>query len=589
MGKWKAKNASHFPTPPTKATGHIYHRLRYTNNLAGTKDRAGQGYMAFITQFTDNPADPGTGGSELATLLTGQPNSGGIYSIEHGAYFRHTVSLFVQDDWRVTRALSVNLGLRYDFFPPVRERSNGQSNFNQITGYLDIPKDSKATLPASLAFIPVNHNASNELIDSDPRNISPRVGFSYQINPRLVAESAFGVFFNSDESGIWGGNGINPAFLSSPVYVAKCNLPSYNAAVQDCSIPSRGVLSQGFPANALSNPNTPNMLSYQMNLSTPYVMQWHLAFQYQVELKTALEIAYAGSKGNKEYIFYNLNQASPTADPTAPYAPRRSFPYVNAPIWETSSEGNSNYNALQTSMAHRLSHGLSALVNYTYSKSHGNASTTMGSQNNDSFRWSKEPHIEYGPLDFDVRNQFVANFIYALPFGRGEHFGNSVSSMIDKVIGHWTATGIVSLSSGTWFAVTDADENFANSDGQQRPNFIPGQKATSKPCVAGTFFNTCAFADPPLGSFGNVSLNSLEGPGDKNVDLALQKIVPIHDSVHLELRAETFTAFNHLNFLFAAPGPQNSNSSTVLGAPSFGYVTAAEAPREFQLAAKFNF
>jgi hypothetical protein len=157
------------------------------------------------------------------------------------------------------------------------------------------------------------------------------------------------------------------------------------------------------------------------------------------------------------------------------------------------------------------------------------------------------------------------------------------------MIGDWTVSGIVTLSSGNWFTVTDGNGNFANSDGQQRPNFVSGQKASGKPCIPGTFFNTCAFADPAEGSFGDVSLNSLEGPGYEDVDLAVQKIIPIRGPMQLELRGEVFNALNHPNQLFAAPGPQNSNSSTVFGAPSFGYVTAAEPPREIQVAAKFYY
>jgi hypothetical protein len=301
------------------------------------------------------------------------------------------------------------------------------------------------------------------------------------------------------------------------------------------------------------------------------------------------EASYVGSKGNKEYIEPNLNQATPTADASAPYAPRRPFPYINAAISEIKSEGASNYNALQTSMTRRLSSGLSAIVNYTYSKALGDGSTTMGAQNNDGFRYSRDPSIEYGPLDFDVRNRFVGSAIYQLPFGQGQRFGQSVNAITDKLIGHWTATGIVTLSSGSWFTVTDTNGNFANSDGQQRPDFVPGQTATGKPCIPGTFFNTCAFANPAEGSFGSVSLNSLEGPGYKDVDLALQKIVPLVERLQLELRGEMFNAFNHPNKVFAAPGPQNSNSATAFGTPGFGFLTGAEAPREIQFAAKLHF
>ena len=142
---------------------------------------------------------------------------------------------------------------------------------------------------------------------------------------------------------------------------------------------------------------------------------------------------------------------------------------------------------------------------------------------------------------------------------------------------------------GNPVTVTDGNGSFANSDGQQRPDVVPGVKATSKPCIPGTFFNTCAFQNPALGSLGNVGINTLEGPSLKNVDFALLKTIPLGESRHIEFRAEAFNTFNHPNFQFAAPGPQNSINSTVMGTAQFGYLTGALAPRQLQLALKLYY
>ena len=211
--------------------------------------------------------------------------------------------------------------------------------------------------------------------------------------PKLTIQSAFGVFFNGDEDGPYSNPspGFNPPYFDSQVYSAPCNLPSYNAAAQNCAS-NLSVLSQGFPANALSEPNTPSLFPWIRNLRTPYVMQWHLTFQYQLDQNTMLETSYVGSKSNKEYMFLNVNQAAPSADPSAAYAPRRPFPYVDASIYYLKSGGNANYNALQLSLQHRLTHGLSLITNYTYSKSLGDASSAnLGSQNNDAFRYTYTP------------------------------------------------------------------------------------------------------------------------------------------------------------------------------------------------------
>lgn len=550
-----------------------------------------RGTLSFNHQFTDNAGAPGSGGNSLASLLTGQASGGNINNLNNIEYYRHTYALFLQNDWRILPKLTLNLGMRYEYYSPVFSENNAQANFNPITGVLDIPKDSNVSLTPTLATIlPVNHSATNALISSDYKDFSPRVGLAYNATKRLAVQSAFGVFFNGDEAGPYSNPspGFNPPYFISQTFSGPCSLPSY-ATVTNCAVPGISTLSQGFPATALVDPNTPTLFSLDPHLRIPYVMQWHLATQYQLTGKTIFEVGYVGSKSNRSYIYLNGNQAQPTADPSAPSAPRRPFPYIDASTGYLKSAGSSNYNGLQTSVRQQLSGGLEFIVNYTYSKALGNASSAdLGAQNNDSFRNSLYPNQEYGPLDFDVRNRFVASYLYDLPFGPGKRFATNIA-VIDHILSNWNWSGILTLSSGTWFTVTDGNGNFANSDGQQRPDAVPGIKATSKPCVAGTFFNTCAFANPALGSFGNVSMNSLEGPGEKNIDFALLKTIPLGESRRLELRAETFNAFNHPNFQFAAPGPQNSINSTIMGTPSFGFLTGALPPRLVQFAAKFHF
>lgn len=552
-----------------------------------------RGALSFTHVYTDNAGNPGSGGNSLASLLTGQPSGGNINNLNNIDYFRHTYALFLQNDWRVMSKLALNLGVRYEYFSPVFSKNNAQANFNINTGKLDIPKSSNVTLtPYMATILPVNHTASDALIGADYKDISPRVGLAYNATPRLVVQSAFGVFFNGDEAGPYSNPspGFNPPYFVSQTFSAPCGLPSYNAT-EDCSVPGISTLANGFPATSLTDPNTPTLFSLDTHLRMPYVMQWHLSAEYQVTAQTMFVAAYVGSKSDRSYIYLNGNQAQPTADSSSPSAPRRPFPYIDASIGYLKSAGSSNYNGLQTSLVQRPSHGLEFIVNYTYSKALGNASSAdLGSQNNDGFRNSLYPNQEYGPLDFDVRHRFVASYLYDLPFGKGQRFATGVRA-IDVALAHWNWSGILTLSSGTWFTVTDGNADFANSDGQQRPDFVPGVKARlgAKPSIAHPFFNTSAFADPALGSTGNVSINSLEGPGEKNVDFALLKTVSLGGARHMEFRAEAFNAFNHPNFQFAAPGPQNSINSTIMGTTSFGYLTGASAPRLLQLAAKLYY
>ncbi len=549
---------------------------------------APRGTLTFGTQFTDNPAAQGSGGSGLATLITGQPAGGNINNLNNVDYFRHVYSIFLQDDWRVTPRLTVNAGLRYEFFSPITERNNAQANFNPITGVLDIPHNSNVSLTPTLATtLPVNHTASDQLIESDHNNIGPRFGLAYQITKKLIFRGAFGVFYNGDENGPYSNPspGFNPPYFNTQSFVSNCGQSDDNA----CAVPGLEQLSNGFPANALTDPNTPSLFSLQRNLSTPYVMQWHGSTQYEIGQNTLLDVAYVGSKGTKLYTFYNLNQASPTTDASASFADRRPFPYVNSSISYLNAEGYSSYNALQARLERRLSAGISALLSYTYSHALGDSSNAnLGAQNNDGFRYGN--HLrEYGNLDFDVRHRLTSSYTWELPFGRDRHFASNINTATNLLIGGWELSGIATLSSGTWFTVTDSNANFSNSDGQQRPDPVPGQKANGKPCVAGTFFNTCTFQDPALGSFGNVGLNTLRGPGLKNWDTALLKNFPVGETRRFEFRAEFYNLLNHTNFLFAAAGPQNGNNSTVLGSSTFGFVTASRPPRQMQLALKFYY
>jgi outer membrane receptor protein involved in Fe transport len=552
---------------------------------------APRGTFSFGTQFTDNPGAQGTGGSGLATLLTGQPAGGSINNLNNVDYNRRIFGIFLQDDWRATPKLTINAGIRYDFFSAIHERHNAQANFNPITGKLDIPKSSNVTLTPTLAqLLAVNKTASDGLIPPKYTNFSPRIGLAYQFYPKWVLRVATGLFFNGEESGPYSNPspGFNPPYFASQNFSAPCNLPSY-ATGSDCSVVGLRNLANGYPTSALSDPNTPNLFS-EDRLRTPYVTQWHMTVQHELGSKTTIEVAYVGAKGTDLYTSSNLNQASPTADSSAPYAPRRPFSNINTSIGWLRSNGYSNYDAGQVKLEQHLSHGVAGIINYTYSHGLGNSSSaSLGAQNNDGFRDSRHPELEYGNLDFDVRHRFTAGYSWDLPIGRGMALAGNAGPLLNHFIGQWQLSGVATLSSGTWFTVTDSNANFANSDGQQRPDFVPGQNASRKPCAAGTYFNTCAFKDPALGSFGNVSLNSVKGPGVENWDVSVLKTLPVGEGRHFELRGEFYNALNHPNLLFAAAGPQNSNNATVFGSSNFGILTGARAPRLIQIGLKFYY
>ena len=559
-----------------------------------------RGNLDFNSTLTDNPANPGTGGTGFASFMAGLTDGGGINNLHNVDYFRWTYAFYAQDDWKLTDKLTLNLGLRYELFMPVTERHNEIGTFDltdPTNPTLIVPKGVNAQLTPTIASeVRVSATGSPSLIAVDKNNFAPRIGLAYQLTPNTVVRSGYGIFYGGQENGPYSNPspGFNPPFFVGQSFTAPCSAPAANPGVQDCSTSGIPNLSGGFPANALVDPNTPVFFSVDQHLLTPYMQQWHLDVERQLPGDSVFEISYAGSKGNKLYIFLNGNQAAPSPDPNAPLAPRRPVPTLDTGIDSFRSQGASSYNSLQSRFEKRFSHGLQFLASYTWAHSIDNASNAnLGpTQNNSDFRYFRNTRAEFGNSDFDIRHRFSGSFLYELPVGHGKHFMGDAQGAVNQIVGDWQVASIVSIATGNYYTVLDSNGSFSNSDGgaggvSQRPDQVGDPNA--HPCVPGTWFNTCAFADPALGSFGNVRRNTIEAPGYRTWDFSLFKSFKTTEKTNLQFRAEFFNILNHTNFLFAKTGPQNPNNSTILGTAQFGFLTAARAPRQIQLALKFSF
>lgn len=609
---------------------------------------AARGFMSFGNEFTDNPADPGTGGESIATFLLGIPDGGEITSLNNIVYNRQIYAVYGLDDFKVTPRLTLNLGLRYELFTTIKEANNLQGTFDFANDSVLVPKGQNMTFPAGATLaseLPIVNSGSSGLIDPDRNNFAPRIGLAYQLTDKLVLRTGYGVFYGGQENGPFSNPspGFNPPFFSSESFNPNCTAPTANPAngQTDCSISSANngglplnVLSQGFPSNSLSNPNTPTLYSIDPHLVTPYTQQWHLGLERQLFPDTVLEVSYGGSRGLKLFAFYNGNQAVPVADPTDPLAPRRpasnnNWPgaagpcdnnpaggYADAnncnPALDTAiaafrSNTQSNYDSLQVRLEKRYAHGIQFEAAYTFSHSLDNASSaSLGSVNNGDFLDQRYPNQNYGNSDFDVRQRFVFSYIYDLPFGRGGMIGKNVSGVVNQIIGNWQMSGVFSAATGNYYTATDIVP-VSNSDcggfvGYQcaRPTIIGNPNAT--PCVPGTLFNTCAFGPNNVqGTFGNAPRNDIVGPGYTEWDTSFVKLFPISEQKRFEFRAEFFNILNHVNYLFSPFGgisvepvpleldPNNINSAANPHASAFGYPVAARAPRQIQVALKFYF
>ena len=552
---------------------------------------APRGTLDFGPGLTDDPANPFSGGSGFASFLVGLSDGGSINNLHNIDYHHQVYAFYGQDDWRVTPKLTLNLGLRYELFTTIKERNNELGTFDLSTGRLIVPKGVNAQLTPQLAAIfPVEATGTPGLISPDTNNFAPRIGLAYQATNKMVVRAGYGIFYGGDEAGPYSNPsmGFNPPFFVSKNFNQPCGTSSANPATVDCSLPGIPTLASGFPANSLTDPEPPPLFfSLDPKLVTPYMQQWHLSTQYELPSNTVFEVTYAGSRGLKQYIYLNGNQAAPNPDPDLPFADRRPLPQLDGFVGWFRSAGQSNYNSLQLRAEKRFSHGLTFLASYTWAHALDIASNAdLGAQNGGDFRYFKDPQAEYGNSDFDIRHRFVFSYLYELPIGHGKRLFSDASGVANQIIGGWQVGGITSVSAGNWFTILD-DNGVANSDGQQRPDLIGDPRAA--PCVPNTSFNTCAFADPAAGSFGNVSRNSVQGPGYQIWDFSLFKNFPVTETTKLEFRAEFFNVFNHPNLQFAKSGPQNSINTTTFGTPEFGFLTAARDPRQIQLALKFSF
>ncbi|MGC2328801.1 MAG: TonB-dependent receptor, partial [Candidatus Sulfotelmatobacter sp.] len=614
---------------------------------------ASRGGLGFSNGFTDNPAAPSTGGGSFATMLLGVADGGVITSLHNIDYRRQTYAPFVQDDWKATERLTINLGMRYEVFSTVKEHNNEEGTFVLSSASMLVPDGQNEPLTPTLgASIPIIHG-SRGLIPPDLTNFAPRIGFAYRVLDKLVIRSGYGIFYGGQENGPYSNPspGFNPPFFSGESFSTPCSNLAANptfapGSTLNCSVPqlntvpaggssNSNTLANGFPANALSDPNSPELYSIQPNLRIPYTQQWHFGVQYQLPADTVLDVSYAASRGLHLYGFYNGNEAVLATDPqfaancianyggllSCPFAPRRPVHGVtpglpagstcdlnNAtdanncnPVFNTSiatfrSNDVSNYNSLQVRFEKRPTHGMQFQAAYTWSHALDDASSaSLGSQNQGDFRFQNDPLLEYGNADFDVRQRFVLSYAYELPFGKNKALGGNASGVLNQFIGGWQVAGIVIATTGNWYTSTDISTNHSTSDGggevasASRPNVVGNPNG--HPCVAGTLFNTCAFAtNTVIGSFGDAGRNIIQGPGTQNWDISLFKFFPIREQMHVEFRAEFFNAFNHYDPEFSNPGNfSDTNVATEHGSSAFGFAQAAHDPRLIQFALKFYF
>ncbi len=537
-------------------------------------------------------------GSGWAQFLFGIPDSNSMGSSIEADNVRQTGALFIQDDWKVTPKFTVNLGLRWEFGSTLGEGHNQVTNFDPTNGDIQIPVSRKNEAPYPPAGLPVEYENSNTLFRNSLLNFGPRVGIAYQLGSRTVIRSGFGIFDLYPYP---------PGTASGPL-----NLPWANSVnetspqtgpidpVTHQAVSSVTNITTGFPAGYLTQVLAPPTLyAYDTRPLYPYTLGWNFAVQQALGWGAVLEVAYSGDSAVHLLTGIDLNQPLPTADSNSPTQSRRPYP-LYGPIALEQTAGHSTYDSLQAKLEKRYSNGLTFLSSFTWGHSIDDAPLCFALGNDgghgDCLRNSRDRALDRANSSFDIRLRWASNFVYDLPFGRGQRFGSHLNPIVSAMLGNWRLGGIFTYQSGFYFT-PESDYDPANSPqayGSARADvvgnpydFSYGQAAqTANGCPVGhqsveCWFNPAAFTVAAPGQYGNAGRNSLIGPSLIEVDASLFKIFPISDKQRFEFRAEFFNLPNRANF----STPQN-----FVDGGRFSTITSTiNDPRDIQLALKFLF
>jgi len=309
----------------------------------------------------------------------------------------------------------------------------------------------------------------------------------------------------------------------------------------------------------------------------PYAQLFSLGIQRELTPSLGLEVTYVGNIGTKNWFQINLDQ--PMAGPGS-IASRSPYPQFSS-LGGTVTWGNSNYSALQAALRKRYSHGLTALISYTWSHALGDSTSGPEFEDNYAFRNAYNWKADYGPSEYDIRQLLSLDWVYELPFGRGKAFGANSSAIADYAISGWKFGGIGSFHTGNYLTATDAS-NISNAGGTH-PDLVGNPNSISRPSRGAglqEWFNTAAFAQPAQYTFGTAGTGVIEGPGYADLDLSVYRQFAIGEKRRAEIRAEFFNAFNRPNF---------GNPGTAFGTTSFGVISSSLSAREIQFGLRFDF
>jgi Carboxypeptidase regulatory-like domain/TonB dependent receptor len=593
----------HIATPtltPTASRGNFTDNGIYTsvvNSTDNSTDRA---------QFVINP--------EAATVPHGINNVGGSNTIAASnfppAYHlgRPYLGAYIQDDWRTTSNLTLNLGLRWEFIgAPIETNGRFANMVPAQTGLSSdgvsrfyIPQSQVANEPAAfqsllakngIVFTPV---AGNGLVLAQKTNFAPRLGFAYQISPKVVVRGGYGIFYQGNENhGLSISNYINFPFQVSSSYTAG------NSATPLTPDNSVGALQNGLvnipltPADAAASSKTSlGLYGEPYHAKTSYAQAYHLQLQYQLGANTVATLAYVGASARHLQAGEPSNTVSTILPPSANANTNSFYPGFATNGTFIARAAATNYNGIQLNVERRFSEGFSLLANYTYSKCLGDA-RDMLDNGIGSYRAPYVPGFgiaaDYGLCDIDVRQIVHVSGIYELPFGKNKQFLSSGPGA--WVLGGWSANWIFFAQDGQPLTIACSTTNAAGLGCNALE--VRGENPYAGHHNAAQFLNPAAFANPPAATAASATVANLggsptqvTGPPFRRLNFSVVRQFPAVFETFFEFRAEVFNLTNTPNF--GQPG-----NLTFTNTNTFASISATRDnpndPRELQFSLKYYF
>lgn len=536
------------------------------NQMNVLTEAFGDGYWIYSGAWTGEPeADLLMG---LASLAIHDQTFNGTTTGRRWKLYRP----FVQDDWRVTKDLTLNLGLAWAFVTPITEAHNRIADFN----------------PANGQFLIAGQGASSSAgIQFDKTAVEPRVGIAWKPfgSKNTAIRGGYSIFhdssWNQGAQGLW----------ENPPYFAESDRFGFG--------PPNAIISasdgfQIFTAAPKPADFTGTLQAQNLNFKQGRIQQFNVNIEHQLPGDIVVTAGYAGSRGS--HILSdgnNLNVTSPTACGTAGYSlgcgitsiPYAAFPYST--ISDIEDIGRATYNSLQLKAETKRSHGLYAIVGYTYSRAHDNGlsdglGTSIGATYFPLPNWQS---LDWGLSQINLNHNFTASVIYDLPFGRGKRFGAAMNKAANLLVGDWELTVIEKVTSGFPIFIVDSNNgsgvNFENNGNSLiRPNQTCNPSSGSSSLAE--FFKTSCFSEPLAGALGNANRTPLAGPDFVNTDFSVIKHFAVTERFNVEFRGEFFNLFNHAQF--AEPGADINAPAT------FGVINnTVGTPRVIQFGLKAAF